>query len=145
MKIRTLAVLGFVLVLGGCYHAIIDTGKPASGTVIEEPWAMSFVGGLIPPPMVDVASRCPNGVSRVETQHSFLNSLVGGITSGIITPITITVTCAAGGMEEPEDAEIDVIDASSTSPEDMATALNEAALESWQRLGSPVYVSMPVD
>ncbi len=143
MKLRTLAVLGLVLVLGGCYHAVIDTGRPASGTVIEEPWAMSFVAGLIPPPVVDVASRCPNGVSRVETQHSFLNSLVGGITSGIITPITITVTCAAGGMEEPEDAE--VIDASSQALNDMTAALNRAALESLERLGTPVYVSMPMD
>lgn len=145
MKIRTLAVLGLVLVLGGCYHAIIDTGMPASGTVIEEPWAMSFVGGLIPPPLVDVASRCPNGVSRVETQHSFLNSLVGGITSGIITPMTITVTCAAGGMGEAGAADTEVIDASSASPEDMVDALNAAARRSWQELGSPVYVSMPLD
>jgi len=137
VKIRTLAVLGFVLVLGGCYHAIIDTGMPASGTVIEEPWAMSFVGGLIPPPLVDVASRCPNGVSRVETQHSFLNSLVGGITSGIITPMTITVTCAAGGMEEAA-----VIDADANDAESLSAALEAAVERSWNS-GQPVYVSTP--
>ena len=40
---------------------------------------------------------CTDGVSKVETQHSFLNGLVGGLTLGIYTPIDITVTCAAPG------------------------------------------------
>ena len=92
---RVLGIVGAIL-LSGCYHAIIETGKPASAVTIEKPWANSFIYGLVPPPVVETAAKCPAGVSRVETQHSFLNSLVGGITWGIYTPMTIKVTCAAG-------------------------------------------------
>ena len=145
MKIRTLAVLALVLGLTGCYHAVIDTGKPASDVVIEDPWAMSFVAGLIPPDSVNVASRCPNGVARVETRHSFMNQLVAGLTSWIITPMTITVTCAAGNMEEPDAEEPEIIEVESPAPDALARALNDAALRSWQRLGSPVYVSITAE
>lgn len=145
MKIRNLAVLGLVLALAGCYHVTVETGKPASNTVINDPWAMAFVGGLIPPDVVNVSSQCRNGVSRVESQLSFLNMLVSGITGSIITPMTITVTCAAGGMEEEDLDDAEVIDAQSSSFDDLARALNRAAVQSWHEMGSPVYVAVPVD
>jgi hypothetical protein len=47
-------------------------------------------------------------VSKVETQHSFLNALVAFFTLQIYTPMDITVTCAAGGSSS--------IDRSTTSP-----------------------------
>ncbi len=47
------------------------------------------------------ASRCPNGVARVETQQSFVNGLVAWITFFIYTPMTIMVTCA--GPDTPMD------------------------------------------
>lgn len=72
---RILAV-GLVLVVATAfYHATIDTGKPPSPQIIERPWATSPIYGLVPPPVVETASRCPNGVSRVEIQLSFLNML----------------------------------------------------------------------
>ena len=55
----------------------------------------------MPPQVIQTASQCPNGVARVETQHSFLNSLVAAITFSIYTPMTITVQCAAGGSPDP--------------------------------------------
>ena len=58
---------------------------------------MSFAFGLVPPPIENVAQQCTNGVSKVETQHSFLNGLVAAVTFGIVTPIQIDVTCAAAG------------------------------------------------
>ena len=48
--------------------------------------------------MVEAQNECGNGVAKVETQQSFLNGLVGGLTWGLYTPMTITVTCAADGM-----------------------------------------------
>jgi hypothetical protein len=58
---------------------------------------MSFVYGLVPPPVENVAQQCTNGVSRVETQHSFLNGLVAALSAGIVTPLQIDVICAAAG------------------------------------------------
>lgn len=107
MHTRRLAVTALSLLAlasTACYHAIIETGRPASSEVIDQPWAMSFAYGLVPPPGVSSASRCPNGVARVETQHSFLNSLVAVVTFGIVTPMQITVTCAAGGRSASADA-----------------------------------------
>lgn len=94
-KAMTACALGVVLLSGACYHATIETGLQPSAETITQKWAMGFAWGLVPPPTVNVASQCPNGVARVETQHSFLNSLVAGLTSGIVTPMEITVTCAA--------------------------------------------------
>ena len=86
-----------VLVLPGCYHARVETGRPASATVVDKPWASGFIAGLIPPPEVNVESECPNGVSVVETEHSFLNLLVQGLTFSLYSPMHIKVTCAAAG------------------------------------------------
>jgi Bor protein len=97
-RMRTmLAVLVLPFTLSACYHAIIQTGRPASSDVIEIPWAHSFIYGLVPPKVVESAAKCPNGAATVETMHSFLNGLVQAITWGIYTPITIKVTCASGG------------------------------------------------
>jgi hypothetical protein len=97
-RVRSLfSVVGAVMVLGGCYHAVIETGLAPSPTVIDQPWAMGFVAGLVPPSPVQAMQRCPKGVSKVETEHSFLNALVGGITFSIVTPMHIKVTCALDG------------------------------------------------
>jgi hypothetical protein len=105
MRLRIAAVIGTIC-LGGtaCYHATITTGRPVSTDSISIPWANSFVYGLVPPPIVEAAAKCRNGVAKVETQHSFLNSLVGALTFGIYTPIRIDVTCAAPGSVNTSDA-----------------------------------------
>lgn len=94
--VRRLAVLScFVLV--GCYHANIETGRAPGSQRIEKGWAGCFLWGLVPPEPVKAQQTCTAGVSKVETQHSFLNGLVGALTLGIYTPIDISVTCAAPG------------------------------------------------
>jgi hypothetical protein len=80
----------------GCYHAVIETARPAGTQTIDILWAHSFVYGIVPPNVVNSAAQCPSGVARVVTEHSFLNGLVAVITWGIYTPIHITVTCASG-------------------------------------------------
>jgi hypothetical protein len=93
---RTTA-LAVLLSSVGCFHASVETGmKPGSDT-IEKDWAASFVFGLVPPETVESQSKCPVGVSKVETRHSFLNALVSFFTLQIYTPMEITVTCAAAG------------------------------------------------
>lgn len=133
-RLASLAVLALAAASAGCYHAVIDTGLTPGTTVIDQPWAMSFVEGLVPPPVVMSASQCPSGVSRVVTEHSFLNAVVGAITFGIITPMHITVTCAAGrrGALEPLEH---------SSRLGLQRALEDAARRSLE--GSrPVYVQL---
>ena len=94
MPRRSTAVIALLMLSAGCYHAVINSGKPPSPQVIDKPWAHGFIFGLVPPSPVDAAAQCKNGVAKVETQMSFLNGLIGGLTSGIYTPISIKVTCA---------------------------------------------------
>ena len=97
--LRTAALLALAVTASGCYHAVVDTGRAPSTTTIEKPWAHSFLAGLVPPDVVETASRCPDGVARVETKHSFLNSVANILTWGIYSPMSIEVTCAAGEAE----------------------------------------------
>ena len=100
MKTTSTALVAFALLASGCYHAIVTTGRP-EGKVINRPFQPSFIAGLVPPPPLNVASECPSGIAKVETQHSFIEGLVAGITFGIFTPMTITVTCASGSAALP--------------------------------------------
>jgi hypothetical protein len=86
-----------VLLLSGCYHATIETGASPSQQVITKKFASGWLWGLIPPSTVDAEQSCTSGVARVETQHSFVNSLIAGLTGGIYTPMQIDVTCAGNG------------------------------------------------
>jgi len=97
MRIRRAAAVVAAFLLTGCFHAVIQTGRPESSDVITIKWANSFVYGLVPPPVVETAARCTNGVAKVETQQSFLNILAHIVTFGIYTPMQIDVTCAARG------------------------------------------------
>jgi hypothetical protein len=85
-----------LLLLGGCYHASVETGATPSTVVIDQSFASSWIYGLVPPKLVSTTSKCPSGVSKVETQHTFVNQLVGLLTLGIYTPMQIRVTCATG-------------------------------------------------
>jgi hypothetical protein len=95
MSRTTLAALLFLLSTG-CYHASIESGMKPGNDKIEKEWAAGFAWGLAGPDPIEAQSKCPNGLSKVETEHSFLNGLVGGLTLGIYTPMHLTVTCAAG-------------------------------------------------
>ena len=96
MQLRSCLVPLLALCFGaGCYHASVETGRAAGSQHIEKGWAGSYLFGLVPPNTVDAKAGCANGVSKVETKHSFLNGLVGGLTLGTYTPMSIDVTCAA--------------------------------------------------
>ncbi len=94
MSRKTLAAL--LLFSAGCYHASIETGMKPGNDKIEKEWASGFAWGLVPPDPIEAQSKCTSGVSKVETEHSFLNGLVGGLTLGIYTPMHLTVTCGTG-------------------------------------------------
>lgn len=121
---RLMLLVGAVAAGAGCHHATIDTGATPSPQTIEKAWASGWIYGLVPPGTVETASRCPNGVARVETKLSFLNQLVGALTLGIYTPMAIKVTCAAAGSAAAGAATRLQVGADATTP---AQALAEAA------------------
>ena len=102
MRLRRAVAVAAAFLLTGCFHAVIQTGRPESTDVISIKWANGFVLGLVPPPVVETASRCTNGVARVETQHSFLNLIALIVTVGLYSPMQIDVTCAARGSASAE-------------------------------------------
>ena len=107
--VRPLSLLVLFVAVGACYHATVETGLEPSARTVHEPWANSWIAGLVPPSTVETAEKCPSGVSKVETRQSFLNGLVGVLTLGIYTPMEIKVTCAAGGgtdLTGPADVSI---------------------------------------
>jgi hypothetical protein len=132
------ALAGTVL-LTGCYVATVDMGKPASATVHRQDFAPCWVFGLVPPPTVNGATLCPGGVSKVETQHSFLNYIVGTITFGIYTPIQITVTCAEAGSTSLLDSS-DEMTIPAGATDEAVTAQFVRAAQRAVATGEPVYV-----
>jgi len=119
-----LSALATLTLLGGCFHATIETGAPPSLEVHEAAFASAWVYGLVPPKTISTAARCQSGVAKVETRLSFVNQLVGFLTFGIYTPMHIKVTCAARGAENEEDAL--VIRSTADTPEARAQALANA-------------------
>jgi Bor protein len=94
MARTTLAAL--LLLSAGCYHASIESGMKPGNDKIEKEWAAGWAWGLVAPEPIEAQSKCTSGLSKVETEHSFLNGLVGFVTLGIYTPMHLTVSCAAG-------------------------------------------------
>lgn len=126
--VSRIGALGAIMTLSaGCYHATIETGLPPSNRTLEQHWASGWIGGLVPPSMVETAERCPDGVARVETKLSFLNQLVAGLTLGIYTPMYIEVTCAAAPRMDAEDESVRVPVDPGATIEEKGQALRRAA------------------
>jgi hypothetical protein len=124
---RTALVAAAAVTLSGCYHAVVETGRPPNGQEFRRTWAHSFIAGLIPPSTVNVAQQCPNGVARVETVHSFLNLLVEWVTFAIYSPLEIRVSCA--GATTQADAEHVPVDASLEQKQEAIIAAAERSAE----------------
>src|SRR3989454_5364405 len=101
-RLSQLVVLTSLVALAGCFHATIETGLTPSTTVIDKSWASGWLWGLVPPSAIQTASKCTQGVAKVETQRSFLNQVVSALTGGIYSPMAIKVTCAQSGHASAE-------------------------------------------
>lgn len=124
------AVQAFALVVvaAGCYHATVDTGLAPSPTVIDQPWALGFVYGLVPPSPLETIARCPKGVAKVETELGFLNAVVANLTLGILTPMHLRVTCALDGTTRASAPGSRVLDLGrGAGPDALRTGLARAA------------------
>ena len=135
-----LSIVCLLALCAGCYHATITTGLPVSNEVITKPFASCWIYGLIPPSTVETAAKCPNGVAKVETELSFVDYLIGMITIGIYTPMTITVTCAESSKMGANDGS-EMLIAGGSSSDDIRDAFAKAAERS-MTTGHPVYVQL---
>ena len=93
---RFFALAAVAILVGGCYHVAVVTGAPAGTQEVDKPWQNTFVYGIVPPAEMNVKDQCQRGVAKVSTERSFLNGLVGAITSSIYTPMHVNVVCASG-------------------------------------------------
>jgi hypothetical protein len=105
MKHSASIALALGLVLSGCFHQVVQTGRTPGPTVVKKPWTATWLWGIVPATPIDVTRDCPAGIATVETKQTFMNGLVGALTLGIFTPRDVTVTCASGtargsGMKE---------------------------------------------
>jgi hypothetical protein len=133
-----LVALGLFVVSGACYHQVVRTGRPAGTTVVDRQWVSTWLWGLVPATDIDVRGECPSGVAVVETQQTFMNGLVGGLTLGIYTPQAVRITCASGGTSlGPIGGEF-VVDSGATA-EERADVI-QAAITAADRTNLPVVV-----
>ena len=95
MHVRAVGFAGVIALLltTGCFHATVYTGLPGAGETVSQPWARSFVFGLVAPPALEPASKCRAGVYKVETSHTVANIVALLVTAGIYSPLRIDVTC----------------------------------------------------
>jgi len=138
-RVLRLSIASLLLAAAACYHATIDTGLTPSTVAINKSWASGWLWGLVPPSRIATASMCTNGVAKVETKHSFLNMLVGGLTGGIYSPIAIKVTCAQTGRASLSPG-VPAIDVGANGSAEQIRAALERAVDFSLRTGAPVYV-----
>lgn len=85
--------------LSGCFTTTVSSGKPPARAAIQydEKWHHGLVWGIaeVSGPY-DLEAICPGGWAEIKTETSFLNGLVEAVTSGIYSPQTVSVRCAAG-------------------------------------------------
>ncbi len=96
-RFRWGGVVVAALVLSGCFHQVVNTGRPAGATKVEKPWTSTWIFGLVEAPPIDVRQQCSGGVAIIESKMTFVNGLASMLTLGIWTPLTVSVTCASGG------------------------------------------------
>ncbi|AXG73270.1 hypothetical protein DVK85_03120 [Flavobacterium arcticum] len=91
-KIFTAAFAASML-LTSCYTYTTVVGKGAQSNVTVTKWNHYVIYGLAPVGVSDSRDMADGATDyTVTTKHSFVNGLIAGITFGIYTPTTTTVT-----------------------------------------------------
>lgn len=93
MIIRLALAFSAAIMLTSCYSYTSVVGNGAQGTQKVSKWNNYVIGGLVPVGVSDSKAMAAGATDyTVNTKHSFVNMLVGGITFGIYSPTTTTVT-----------------------------------------------------
>ncbi|MDR9419580.1 Bor/Iss family lipoprotein [Gracilimonas sp.] len=138
-KSITIGLIFVGLIFSGCYNAKVTTNQEPSAKTVQNSFAHGFIFGLVGP-TVDVSEDCTNGVAKVETKLSFVNMLVSNITAGLYTPMSVTVTCAAGNMTDLNESKNKTMTVEKeASEEDVQKTYQEAANEAIEK-GEAVYI-----
>ncbi len=81
------------MMLTSCYTYTVVVGKGAQGNEKVQKWNHYLLDGLVPIEVSDAKVMSAGAENyTVKTEHSFVNGLLAGITFGIYTPTTTTVT-----------------------------------------------------
>lgn len=116
-----LVTMAGILATAGCYEHTVSVGGGAPyAPVVYDHWENFWLGGLIGHVRVDVEKMCPSGRATIEAKQTFLNGLVGALTSGIYTPTTVRVRCHDGRRVALE-----------LSGEDVATLVADDDFTAW--------------
>ena len=101
-----LALAG-LLAAPACYtHLYTTDPAAATGAEVYKKWHHHYLFGLISKDeALDLKELCPSGALQVEDKHTFVNSLLGGLTLGIWHPTTVTIRCADGSAAAVEVGE----------------------------------------
>ncbi|MDP6934626.1 MAG: hypothetical protein QGG40_17010 [Myxococcota bacterium] len=78
----------------GCYKNTMKTGMPPGTT--HDIKAQFFLWGLAGEMDVNLQEVCPNGVSQIEESVQVGDAILGCLTCGILSPVSIQVRCASG-------------------------------------------------
>jgi hypothetical protein len=89
-----IAILGGLLDTTGCQPVRYRTTLPPSAETHAHDEHF-FIFGLLGRATVEVWKTCPQGVSAVTVQHSFLNVMAGILSVGLYTPSNVEIVCAA--------------------------------------------------
>ena len=99
-------VLALAFVLAGCYKTTVRTGIQP-GPVNTSQSKATWINGLVPASDVEAEEDCgDSGVAVVQTELSFVNQLLGLLTLGIYTPVTVRLICGNEGsddVDQPQD------------------------------------------
>jgi hypothetical protein len=93
-----------VIASAGCFHQVVQTGRPPGQTVIDKPWVSTWIWGLVAAEPIEAQPLCPSGIATVTTEMSFLNGLASVVTLGIYSPQHVMITCASGRAALPSGA-----------------------------------------
>lgn len=92
LRMATIGICAFVF-LTACSQQRFDFST--GGTLEEDEMSAFFINGILQRDRIDAADICQGAekVASVETQMTFVNGLLGGLTLGIYTPRQYRVYC----------------------------------------------------
>jgi hypothetical protein len=137
MRKRWLPAALAVLASQACFHQVVQTGRPASSTVIDKPWVSMWLWGLVAAEPIESQPLCRSGVAVVTTEMSFANGLVSALTLGIYTPAHVQITCSSSGRASLPSGAKEILVPAGATLEERADIVNRAVEQS-QETHEPV-------
>lgn len=109
-SITGILLLAAVTFLTGCFSTTFSYSNRAPGRTDEVGRTFLIRGVVNSNDPLRAFDLCPEGVSSVETLHTFGDSFLGCLTLQIYTPNTVRVTCQSGAAHNFYlDAEDEVV------------------------------------